>query len=172
MPTVQVICAYIEGGKKIIITTVQKFPFILDDIGTEHRDRRFAIVIDEAHSSQGGTASAAMNSALSTVGADDAEDSAEDHINRIMRPQNVAKCQLLRVHSDTEEPRRWKHSASRYSRRQDRARPFHGYTMKQAIQEGFILDVLASFTPVDSYYNWSRPWSRRPRVRRKRAKRN
>ena len=43
---------FIEEGKKIIITTVQKFPFILDDIGNDHRDRRFAIIIDEAHSSQ------------------------------------------------------------------------------------------------------------------------
>ena len=56
---------FIESGKKIIITTVQKFPFILDDIGNQHRDRRFAIVIDEAHSSQGGKASAAVNMALS-----------------------------------------------------------------------------------------------------------
>ena len=45
---------FIESGKKIIITTLQKFPFILDEIGDEHRERRFAIIIDEAHSSQGG----------------------------------------------------------------------------------------------------------------------
>jgi len=58
----------IESGKKIIITTIQKFPFILDAIGSAHRNRRFAIVIDEAHSSQGGQASAAMSSALSAAG--------------------------------------------------------------------------------------------------------
>ena len=52
---------FIEGGKKIIITTVQKFPFILDDIGNEHRERRFAIIIDEAHSSQGGKSATALN---------------------------------------------------------------------------------------------------------------
>ena len=46
----------IEGGKRIIISTVQKFPFILDEIGSEHRNRKFAIIIDEAHSSQGGRA--------------------------------------------------------------------------------------------------------------------
>jgi len=45
---------FIESGKKIIITTVQKFPFILDEIGDQHRGRSFALVIDEAHSSQGG----------------------------------------------------------------------------------------------------------------------
>src|SRR6185312_12940683 len=60
---------FIADGKKIIITTVQKFPFILDDIGNQHKDRRFAIIIDEAHSSQGGKAAAALNAALS--GADD-----------------------------------------------------------------------------------------------------
>jgi len=45
---------FIEGGKKIIITTLQKFPFVLDEIGNEHRGRAFAIIIDEAHSSQAG----------------------------------------------------------------------------------------------------------------------
>jgi len=61
--------SFIAAGKKIIVTTVQKFPFILDDIGTDHSHRRFAIVIDEAHSSQGGKASAALNAAPSTSSA-------------------------------------------------------------------------------------------------------
>src|SRR5207253_9251304 len=56
---------YIEEGKKIIVSTVQKFPFILDEIATEG-GKTFAIVIDEAHSSQGGKTSAAMSEALST----------------------------------------------------------------------------------------------------------
>lgn len=60
---------FIESGKKIIISTVQKFPFILDEIGSEHRARAFAIIIDEAHSSQGGQTSAAMSMALSEAGA-------------------------------------------------------------------------------------------------------
>jgi type I restriction enzyme R subunit len=54
---------FIEQGKKIIVTTVQKFPFILDEIGTEG-GKTFAIIIDEAHSSQGGKTSAAMSQAL------------------------------------------------------------------------------------------------------------
>ena len=62
---------FIAEGKKIIISTVQKFPFILDEIGSEHRGRRFAIVIDEAHSSQGGRTSAALSMALSKNGAED-----------------------------------------------------------------------------------------------------
>ncbi len=62
---------FIEKGKKIIISTVQKFPFILDEIGDEHRGKNFAIIIDEAHSSQGGKTSAAMSEALSRPAEDD-----------------------------------------------------------------------------------------------------
>jgi type I restriction enzyme R subunit len=80
---------FIEGGKKIIISTVQKFPFILDDIGTEHRDRRFAIIIDEAHSSQGGRTSAAMSMALSESGVEEQDETAEDKINRTMEARKL-----------------------------------------------------------------------------------
>ena len=60
---------FIEEGKKIIISTVQKFPFILEEIGNKQRGRNFAIIIDEAHSSQGGKTSSAMAQALSEAGA-------------------------------------------------------------------------------------------------------
>src|SRR5262249_43034614 len=80
---------FIEGGKKIIITTVQKFPFILDDIGNEHRDRKFAIIIDEAHSSQGGKAGAAVSMALSAAGGEEEEETTEDIINRIMEARKL-----------------------------------------------------------------------------------
>jgi type I restriction enzyme, R subunit len=79
---------FIEQGKKIIITTVQKFPYALDDIGNEHRDRRFAIIIDEAHSSQGGKAAAALNMALSGVDEED-DETTEDKINRIMEARKL-----------------------------------------------------------------------------------
>ena len=75
---------FIESGKKIIISTVQKFPFILDEIGNEQRSRRFAIIIDEAHSSQGGKTSAAVSMALSEAGAEEDDETTEDTINRIM----------------------------------------------------------------------------------------
>src|SRR5207248_1073565 len=75
---------FIAEGKKIIITTVQKFPFILDEIGGEHRGRHFAIIIDEAHSSQGGRTSAAISAALGKAGAEDEDETTEDRINRII----------------------------------------------------------------------------------------
>ena len=145
---------FIESGKKIIISTVQKFPFILDEIGNEQRRRRFAIIIDEAHSSQGGRTSAAMSQALSGVGDEGEEETFEDGINRLMESRRLLpnasyfaftatpKNKTLEIFGEPEPQSDGsiKHRAS------------HSYTMKQAIQEGFILDVLAHYTPVTSYY--------------------
>ncbi|MDC4204387.1 MAG: DEAD/DEAH box helicase family protein [Candidatus Manganitrophus sp.] len=75
---------FIEGGKKIIISTVQKFPFILDEIGDEHRGGRFAIIIDEAHSSQGGKTTAAMSEALA-----DPEDTVNDALEKRMAARKM-----------------------------------------------------------------------------------
>ena len=80
---------FIEAGKKIIISTVQKFPFILDEIGNEQRGQRFAIIIDEAHSSQGGRTSASISAALGTAGEEAEEETPEDHINRLMESRRL-----------------------------------------------------------------------------------
>ena len=143
---------FIESGKKIIITTVQKFPFILEEIGSEHQGRRFAIIIDEAHSSQGGRTAAKMNMALS--GVEEEEESVEDQINRLVEAKKMLPNASYFAFTATPknktlelfgEPDPQPDGAIKH-------RPFHSYTMKQAIQEGFILDVLADFTPVKSYY--------------------
>ncbi len=145
---------FIESGKKIIISTVQKFPFILDEIGDEQRGRRFAIIIDEAHSSQGGRTSAAVAQALSQAGEEGEEETYEDQINRLMESRKLLpnasyfaftatpKNKTLEIFGtpDPQADGTVKHHA------------FHTYSMKQAIQEGFILDVLAHYTPVNSYY--------------------
>jgi type I restriction enzyme R subunit len=142
----------IETGKKIIITTVQKFPYILDAIGDEHRGRRFAIVIDEAHSSQGGRTSAMMSMALSEESEED-DETVEDKINRIMESRKVLPNASYFAFTATPKNRTLEIFGEPYSDGgQTKHRPFHSYTMKQAIQEGFILDVLASYTPVASYY--------------------
>jgi type I restriction enzyme R subunit len=144
---------YIEAGKKIIISTVQKFPVILDDIGNDHRGRTFAIVIDEAHSSQGGKTTAAMGGVLGAGGVEEDDETAEDRVNRAMEARKLLpnasyfaftatpKNKTLEIFGEPfEEGGVVKH------------RPFHSYTMKQAIQEGFILDVLKNYTPYSSYY--------------------
>ena len=145
---------FIEDGKKIIISTVQKFPVIVKEIGDEQRGRRFAIIIDEAHSSQGGRTSAAISKALSAAGEEDEEETFEDQINRVMESSKLLpdasyfaftatpKNKTLEIFGDPDPQPDGpvKHHA------------FHSYTMKQAIEEGFILDVLAHYTPVQSYY--------------------
>ncbi|MGA2471106.1 MAG: type I restriction endonuclease subunit R [Solirubrobacteraceae bacterium] len=144
---------FIAGGKKIIITTVQKFPFILDDIGKEHRQRQFAIVIDEAHSSQGGRTSAAMASALAEGGASDEDELIEDKINRLMTAKKMLPNASYFAFTATPKNKTLEIFGEPYvDAGQTKHRPFHSYTMKQAIEEGFILDVLKSYTPVNSYY--------------------
>ncbi len=144
---------FIESGKKIIISTVQKFPYILDEIGDEQRSRRFAIIIDEAHSSQGGRTSAAVSTALSEAGATEADETTEDKINRIMESRKLLPNASYFAFTATPKSKTLELFGEAYSAGgQTKHRPFHSYTMKQAIQEGFILDVLRYYTPVKSYY--------------------
>jgi type I restriction enzyme R subunit len=144
--------AFIAAGKKIIVTTVQKFPFILDDIGTDHTDRRFAIVIDEAHSSQGGKASAALNAALTGVDDDDNE-TIEDQINAIIASRKMLPNASYFAFTATPKNKTLEIFGEPNPEGDEvKYRPFHSYTMKQAIEEGFILDVLKNYTPVHSYY--------------------
>jgi type I restriction enzyme R subunit len=146
---------FIAEGKKIIISTVQKFPFILDEIGGGHRGRRFAIIIDEAHSSQGGRNSAAMAQALSAAGADpDDDDTFEDQVNRLIEAKKLLPNASYFAFTATPKNKTLEifGEAEPQADGTVRHRPFHSYTMKQAIQEGFILDVLRHYTPVESYY--------------------
>jgi type I restriction enzyme R subunit len=144
---------FIEGGKKIVISTVQKFPFILDELGSAHRHRKFAIVIDEAHSSQGGRATAALNQTFAEGGAAEEDETIEDVINRLMESRKLLPNASYFAFTATPKNKTLEIFGEPYDLEGDRKhRPFHLYSMKQAIQEGFILDVLASYTPVDSYY--------------------
>ena len=149
---------FIETGKKIVISTAQKFPFILDEIGNEQRGRRFAIVIDEAHSSQGGSTSAAMAQALSEAGAEGQDETFEDRINRLMGSRKLLPNASYFAFTATPKNRTLEIFGEPDPQPDGtvKHRAFHGYTMKQAIQEGFILDVLAHYTPVTSYYRLAR----------------
>jgi type I restriction enzyme R subunit len=139
---------FIESGKKIIISTIQKFPFILDEIGSEHRGRKFAIIIDEAHSSQGGRASGALNEALA-----DPEDTINDALQKRMEARKMLKNASYFAFTATPKNKTLEIFGEAYNEGgQVKHRPFHSYSMKEAIQEGFILDVLMNYTPVDSYY--------------------
>ena len=145
---------FIEAGKKIIISTVQKFPFILGEIGNEQRGRHFAIIIDEAHSSQGGRTSAAISGALSKTGAEEEDETVEDRINRLMESHKLLPNASYFAFTATPKNKTLEIFGEPDPQLDGTVqhRAFHNYTMKQAIQEGFILDVLAHYTPVASYY--------------------
>src|ERR1019366_318953 len=144
---------FIQSVKKIVITTVQKFPFIVDEIGSEHRGRKFAIIIDEAHSSQGGRTAAKMNIALSEKGEEEEEETFEDKINRIMESRKMLGNASYFAFTATPKNKTLEIFGDSFQVGEEvKHRPFHSYTMKQAIDEGFILDVLKNYTPVASYY--------------------
>lgn len=151
----QQLTKFLKDGKKIIISTVQTFPEVLDRIGDEHRGKKFAIIIDEAHSSQGGRTAAAMSEALAEK--EDDENSTEDWINARLEERIKSKKLLSNASyfafTATPKNKTLEMFGVPYQEGDEtKHRPFHDYTMKQAIQEGFILDVLKSYTPVNSYY--------------------
>lgn len=145
---------FIESGKKIIVSTVQKFPFILEDIGTAHADGSFAIVIDEAHSSQGGETAKAMSQALAGQSGDgDGEESYEDQINQVIESRKMLPNASYFAFTATPKNKTLEIFGEPYADDgETKHRPFHAYTMKQAIEERFIVDVLANYTTVSSYY--------------------
>ncbi len=141
---------FVEEGKKIIISTVQKFPFILDELAKEAKGKTFAIIIDEAHSSQGGKTSSAMSAALA-----DPEDTVNDALEKRMQARKMLTNASYFAFTATPKNKTLEMFGQPLppdAEGKVKHRPFHSYTMKQAIQEGFILDVLKSYTPVDSYY--------------------
>ncbi|HEX5081776.1 MAG TPA: DEAD/DEAH box helicase family protein, partial [Blastocatellia bacterium] len=145
---------FIESGKKIIITTVQKFPVIYQAMGDEHRLRSFALIIDEAHSSQGGKSAAKMNIALGEAGETDEEETDEDKINRVMESRKMLANASYFAFTATPKNKTLELFGEPMPAVDGKTphRPFHSYTMKQAIEERFILDVLKSYTPVNSFY--------------------
>jgi len=141
---------FIEEGKKIIISTVQKFPFILDEIAKEEKAKKFAIIIDEAHSSQGGKTSAAMSEALA-----DPEDTINDALERRIAARKMLSNASYFAFTATPKNKTLEMFGEPLppdAEGKVKHKPFHSYTMKQAIDERFILDVLKSYTPVESFY--------------------
>ena len=139
---------YLKDGKKLIISTVQTFPFVLDSIGDEHRGGKFAIIIDEAHSSQSGKTSAAVSQVVA-----DSEDEINDALDERIKKKKLAKNASYFAFTATPKNKTLEMFGVPYVEEGVvKHKPFHPYTMKQAIQEGFILDVLKNYTPVESYY--------------------
>lgn len=139
----------LENGKKIIITTIQKFPFIIDGIA-DLSDKRFAVIIDEAHSGQSGSAHDNMNRAMGSETGDPEPDDAQEKILEAMQSRKMRGNASYLAFTATP-----KHTTlEKFGEKQSDGsfEPFHLYSMKQAIEEGFILNVLANYTTYKSYY--------------------
>ena len=159
----------ITDGKRIIVTTIEKFPYIVPQIGADHVNNRFAIIIDEAHSGQSGRNSAQMNLALSGLASDDEMDN-EDKINAMMEGRKLLNNASYFAFTATPKNKTLETFGVPYQDGEDiKHRPFHVYTMKQAIQEGFILDVLQNYTPIDSFYKLMKTVEDDPMFDKKRA---
>lgn len=159
----------IQDGKRIIVTTVEKFPYISQEIGQEHMNHTFAIIIDEAHSGQSGRNAASMNLALSGMASDSELDN-EDKINAMVEGRKLVK--TASYFAFTATPKNKTEEAFGTPYEEDgkiKHRPFHVYTMKQAIQEGFILDVLKNYVTIDSWYKIAKKVEDDPMFDKKRA---
>lgn len=151
--------SFLRKGKKIIVTTVQKFPFVLDELG-DLGTKNFALLIDEAHSSQGGKTTAKMHLALSAFGqgddAEDDEETVEDAVNKLIESRKMLANASYFAFTATPKNKTLELFGERYAdgdKVHFRSPEELTYTTKQAIQEGFILDVIANYTPVDSFYH-------------------
>lgn len=157
----------LESGKRIIITTIQKFPHILDGIDTMG-DKRFGIIIDEAHSSQGGSAADKMNQVLGAIDTnEEGEVDAQDLIVRAMQTRKMRKNASYFAFTATPKNSTLERFGSKQA--DGSYKPFHLYSMKQAIEEGFILDVISNYTTYKSYYQLHKSIEDNPEFNTKKA---
>jgi len=156
----------IEGPTKITATTIQKFPFIVDVV-KDLKKKRFAVIIDEAHSSTSGKDMAAITKSLGKSDEEftDAEDIIVDDILRHGKQENVSIFGFTATPKPTTLQMLGKlNSHGKYE-------AFHTYSMKQAIEEGFILDVLKNYTCYDTFYRINKVITDDPKYKTNPAKR-
>ncbi len=139
----------LKDGKKIIISTIQKFPYIVDDIG-DLSDKNFAIIIDEAHSSTSGSTMQGMGGSIGSEMEKEEEYTTEDEIVAIIKAKKLQKNASYFAFTATPKNK----TLEIFGRKTEDGGfvPFHLYSMKQAIEENFIIDVLENYTTYDSYY--------------------
>jgi type I restriction enzyme R subunit len=147
----------LEGGKTIIVTTLQKFPVIVKDIGFLP-GKRFAVIIDEAHSSQSGESTSSLKTVLTVGSLDDADieesnegEDLEDRISDIVKRRGRLPNVSYFAFTATPKPK----TLELFGTRQEKGsyEAFSLYTMRQAIEEHFILDVLENYTTYKTYWS-------------------
>lgn len=168
----------LQKGVNIIITTLQKFPFVLNKV-EDLPNRKYAVIIDEAHSSQGGEASKKMKEALavSHLAADDGEEyDVEDFDDSDMIRFHVKKSaeargkqQHISFFAFTATPKYKTLEVFGTKNKQGKPEPFHLYSMRQAIEENFILDVLQNYTTYQLFYKLTKAIEDDPKLNKKKA---
>lgn len=165
----------LEDGVGIIITTIQKFPFVIKKINTLPK-RKYAIVVDEAHSSQGGKSSTRMKEVLSVTTIQEAEkiecdaedeNDIEDRIRKTM--QSRGKQGNLSFFGFTATPKAKTLEVFGEKGVDGKPQPFHLYSMRQAIEEGFILNVLEHYTRYKTYFKLEKAIEDDPELNKKKA---
>lgn len=155
----------IENNKRIIITTIQKFPYICDAIA-DVSDHNFAVIIDEAHSSQSGVAADKLNATVQKD-ADQGGGDTDELLEKLMKDRKMSSnCSYFAF---TATPK--KETLERFGSEdaEGKFHPFHLYSMKQAIEEQFILDVLTNYTTYKSYYELTKSIEENPEYNNDRA---
>ena len=168
--------AYALGsGSHIIVTTLQKFPFVIDEV-SDLPDRKYAVIIDEAHSSQGGEAHKKMKEVLSSndieTDNDETEDyTAEDFIREQIEKSAAARGQQKNISffAFTATPKYKTLAVFGKKDKEGKPQPFHLYSMRQAIEEGFILDVLENYTTYELYFKLAKAIEEDPTLNKKKA---
>jgi type I restriction enzyme, R subunit len=163
----------LESGKSIVITTLQKFPFVVEKVGALP-NRKYAIIVDEAHSSQGGEATRKMKEVLSVKGLEEAAqeedqefEDEEDEIRKVLETRGPQP--NLSFFAFTATPKAKTLEVFGIKGEDGKPRPFHLYSMRQAIEEGFILDVLKSYTTYDTYYRLAKVIEDDPELDKRKA---
>ncbi|HFR4184939.1 TPA: type I restriction endonuclease subunit R [Bacillus cereus] len=166
----------ITGETRIIITTLQKFPFIMEKVSDLDR-KKYAVIIDEAHSSQGGKASTALTNILSDKTLEDAYEEdrvAEENLDNIDEQiietiMKSGKQDNISFFAFTATPKPKTIEKFGTIGTDGKPRAFHEYTMRQAIEEGFILDVLSNYTTYKTFYKIAKRVDEDPLVSQKQA---
>lgn len=166
----------IQNKTRIIITTLQKFPFIIEKVGEFSRGK-YGIIIDEAHSSQGGKASTAMTSILSDKSLEDAyaadkvmEDELDDTEEKIVETiEKSGKQDNISFFAFTATPKPKTIEKFGTYNADGIPEPFHIYSMRQAIEEGFILDVLQNYVTYETFYKVEKSIHDDPEVSKRKA---
>jgi len=156
----------LNSNTKIIATTIQKFPFIVDNVA-DLKDKKFAVIIDEAHSSTAGKEMAAVTKVLGKNSLVDvsSEDLIIDEIKRHGKQSNVS------MFAFTATPKPTTLNLFGKTNKHGQKEAFHMYSMKQAIEEGFILDVLQNYITYDTYYKLNKEIEDDPNCKTSDAKR-